>query len=180
MALVYRHRRLDNNDVFYVGIASRSDRPISKKYRNSHWHNVVNKAGFNAEIIVDGISIEDAKELECLLISCYGRADLGTGKLVNLTSGGDGLCNISESTKNKMRLSQLGKKQTSEHIKNMHESIKHNKKIVQQFDLNGNFIAEFLGVRNASKCLGMSYRQLQRVIRGERKQTRGFIFKYKG
>lgn len=30
MILVYRHRRLDTNEIFYVGIGSRKERPYKK------------------------------------------------------------------------------------------------------------------------------------------------------
>lgn len=45
MALVYKHIRLDTNQVFYIGVGKTDKRPYSKIYRNKHWHNVVNKAG---------------------------------------------------------------------------------------------------------------------------------------
>jgi hypothetical protein len=54
----------------------------------------------------------DAFEAEKFLISFYGRIDLGTGCLRNLTDGGEGMSGFqpSEDTKNKIRASKLGKK----------------------------------------------------------------------
>lgn len=94
MAIVYRHRRLDTNSIFYVGISkSNKYRPYSKHNRSKHWLNIINKTEYIVEIIYSNISYDDAKELEILLISEYGRHDLGSGLLVNLTDGGEGTSN---------------------------------------------------------------------------------------
>ena len=97
MALVYRHRNPKTLEVFYVGIScstninSRQKRPFELKRRSQIWKNYVSKHGEPiVEIIQNGISNEDAKELEIFLISEYGRRDLETGTLVNLTGGGEG------------------------------------------------------------------------------------------
>jgi hypothetical protein len=92
--VVYRHRRLDDNSVFYVGIGNKR-RPFIKIGRNSYWKNIVNKCGYYVEIIQENLSLEDAKELEVFLISLYGRKDIKTGILSNMSDGGDG-GNLSE------------------------------------------------------------------------------------
>jgi len=92
-AFVYRHKRLDTNEVFYIGVGVVKRRAWSKNGRNKHWHNIVNKHGFTYEILAEGIIREEACELEEFLISEYGRRDLGTGILVNMTGGGDGMFN---------------------------------------------------------------------------------------
>lgn len=91
MAFVYRHYRLDTREVFYVGIGSRKSRINCKQSRNPYWHNIVNKHGFTSEVIATGLSREKAEELECFLISEYGRKDKNEGNLVNMTDGADGL-----------------------------------------------------------------------------------------
>lgn len=95
MAVVYRHRRLDNFQVFYVGIGKNKYRAYEKSplRRSEYWSRVVNKCGHEVEIVADNLSYEDAKELECFLIQLYGRKDLGTGQLINMTDGGDGALN---------------------------------------------------------------------------------------
>jgi len=95
-AFVYRHITNDTNQVFYIGIGVVKRRAWSKNGRNNLWHNVVNKHGFRHEIIQEGINRELAKELEIFLIQAYGRRDIGTGCLVNMTDGGDGMFNLSE------------------------------------------------------------------------------------
>jgi len=91
MALVYKHIRLDTNQVFYIGVGKTDKRPYSKIYRNKHWHNVVNKAGYTVEIIFNNLTWEEALQKECELIKEYGRLDNKTGILVNMTDGGDGV-----------------------------------------------------------------------------------------
>ena len=70
------------------------------------------------------LSEEDAFKHEIYLISVLGRKDLGTGILRNLTGGGEGGGPMkgrqhSEETKQKMRLTKLGKKHTAEERENM-------------------------------------------------------------
>jgi len=92
MAIVYRHRRLDTNEVFYIGIGVDKRRAYQKsKYKRSEfWHKINNKTDIVVEILVEDISYTDAEELEMFLISLYGRKDLGLGTLVNMTDGGGG------------------------------------------------------------------------------------------
>lgn len=95
MALVYRHRRLDTNNIFYVGISKDKRRPYADgRYRNKIWNRIVSKTNYNVEIIADNISYEDAIELEIFLISIYGKLSNNTGTLSNLTDGGEGTLGI--------------------------------------------------------------------------------------
>lgn len=87
--LVYRHRRMDNYDIFYIGIGDIA-RAKSKRGRSAWWHKVVNKAGYCVEIVASELTWDEACELEQLLISEYGRRDKNKGSLVNMTDGGDG------------------------------------------------------------------------------------------
>lgn len=79
-AYLYLHRRLDTNDVFYVGIGTEKNfRRVfvkAKNKRNSFWFNVVNKHGYTIDIIYKNISWEQACKYEINLIAMYGRRDL--------------------------------------------------------------------------------------------------------
>jgi len=93
MAIVYQHRRNDTNEIFYIGMSSKSyNRAYNfyKQHRSNEWHEINNKCGCVVEIVATDISIEDAEELEMFLIQKYGRDDLGLGNLVNKTDGGRG------------------------------------------------------------------------------------------
>lgn len=94
MAYVYLHRRNDTLDVFYVGIGLTEDpthkRAYCKHSRNPYWHNIVNKAGYSVIILKDNITKAAAQEFEIALINYYGRKELLTGSLVNMSKGGNG------------------------------------------------------------------------------------------
>jgi hypothetical protein len=92
--VLYHHIRLDNGEIFYVGIGD-SARPYSHNNRNNYWHNIVEKYGYRVEIIKESLDWGDACKLEILEIKKFGRKDLGLGPLVNLTDGGDGTENLS-------------------------------------------------------------------------------------
>ncbi len=116
-AYVYIHTRLDNNEVFYVGIGRLKDYKRAyqtKKSRNPFWHNIVKKTKYEVSIVADNLQWEEACRLEILLIKKYGRKDLHTGTLVNLTDGGDGNKGMSKEQKDKISNSLKGRVQTDE------------------------------------------------------------------
>jgi hypothetical protein len=88
MALVYQHRRKDTNEVFYIGIG-RTKKRAFKFGRNPYWNNIASK-GYDVDILIEGISWEQAQEVEIGMIQSYGRLDRGTGILANMTDGGEG------------------------------------------------------------------------------------------
>lgn len=97
-AYVYRHRRLDDFSIFYVGIGSgkKYARANAKMKRSKEWKELTKNVSYSTEIIADNLTKKEAGELEILLISCYGRKDLNTGNLVNKTGGGQGMNNPNE------------------------------------------------------------------------------------
>jgi len=112
MAIVYIHKRNDTNNVFYVGIGKSKYRATEKRGRSEYWKRIVNKHGREVEIIAKDLSWEDACKLEVLLISQYGRLDLKTGNLVNMTDGGEGMSNPSKETRAKLSKSKMGNTNT--------------------------------------------------------------------
>ena len=126
MAIVYRHWRLDNNEVFYVGIGNKESRAYDFHRRNKMWKSVANKSKVESEIVCRNISWDLACELECFLIEEYGRKDLGNGTLVNLTNGGEGTLGVKQSKETiaKRTLKHLGRKNTSETKRKMSEARK--------------------------------------------------------
>lgn len=97
MAYVYRHIRLDKNEPFYIGIGKdaiyKRAYQSSRTKRSDFWHNIASK-GYEVEILMDNLTWEQACEKEKEFILLYGRKDLGTGTLVNLTIGGENPPNI--------------------------------------------------------------------------------------
>lgn len=105
MAYVYKHIRKDTNDVFYIGISNgkKYNRAYTKECRNLHWYHIVDKHGYEVVITHDDIVWEEACVIESYLIAFYGRRELDEGTLVNMTDGGDGLKNLSDETKKRIR-----------------------------------------------------------------------------
>lgn len=110
MAIVYKHTK-PSGDIFYIGIGVLKKRAYSVHGRNKHWHNTVNKYGYNVDIICDDVDYNTAKQIESYLIRYYGRKDLGLGLLVNMTDGGEGFENMSpvEKKKRATRMSNYNK-----------------------------------------------------------------------
>lgn len=87
---VYLHRNPKTKEVFYVGIGVETRAKDFSK-RSIFWSNYKNKYGVEVDIIKKGLSSSKAQSLEVELIKKYGRRDLGTGSLVNLSHGGEGI-----------------------------------------------------------------------------------------
>ena len=122
--LLYRHIK-PNGQTFYIGVGN-NIRPYTKSDRNNFWWKVVKKYGYEIQILKRNLTKEEAYELEVILISWYGRRDLGLGYLVNLTDGGDGSNNVvvSEETREKLRIARLGhtlSEETKLKISNSHK-----------------------------------------------------------
>ena len=109
MAVVYQHIRKDTGDVFYVGIGSERERAYTKHSRNAHWNRIVNKVGYEVEIIYPDLTWNLAKQMEKHLIAAYGRNDLKTGTLVNMTEGGEGVVGRSEESNGKISKALKGR-----------------------------------------------------------------------
>jgi predicted GIY-YIG superfamily endonuclease len=101
MAIVYQHKRLDTNEVFYVGIGKNINRAYSKHSRSKIWKDTIKNRKYSIEILFENLTWEEACIKEKELISKYGRKDLGTGSLINLTEGGEGVANPSEEVRRK-------------------------------------------------------------------------------
>ena len=52
-------------------------------------------------------------------------------------------------------------------------------KPVLQYDLDGNFIAEYQSAREVERVTGIGYKMVSRVCNGKRPYTHGFVFKFK-
>jgi hypothetical protein len=108
---VYAHQRLDDDSIFYIGKGT-GKRAWSEKMRNKHWKSIVKKADYRVLILQDGMTETDAFTLEKFLIVFYGREDLGEGRLVNMTDGGDGASGFVHSEEFRKKLSEDRKGKT--------------------------------------------------------------------
>lgn len=189
MAIVYRHRRLDKNEVFYVGIGKKESRAFDMVNRNHIWKGIKSRSEVEIEIVARELSWEHACELEQLMISEYGRIDLGTGTLVNLTDGGEGTIGVkqsqesinkransnrgkkrSEETKSKMSEARKGIVFSAEHIENLRKSHLGQKTVNGKMvvDLQTGFFYDSL--RNGCLSVGVNYKaEFAKVKRGSNK-----------
>ncbi len=229
MGYLYRHIRLDKNEPFYIGVSIRDDkykRAYRKSDRNKLWKNIVNKTEYEVEILLDNLSEEELYLKEEEFIKLYGFIYNNTGTLSNLTFGGKGTKgskhnlgrkwnnesrlklsnskkNITEETREKYRLSHLGKTFSLETRQKMSESSKkyiktdthkanlkkaqlnrkkipypaHLKKKVDQYDLNMNFIKTYDSISELG-LIGFSIGNVTACCKGKRKTHKNFIFKY--
>lgn len=83
-----------------------------------------------------------------------------------------------------MKKEWMNRKFTLEHKKNL--SISHigvvnkeNCKSILQYNLNGEFIKEWVSAREASRVDGFNYKKISSVARGNERSHKGFIFKFK-
>ncbi len=82
----------------------------------------------------------------------------------------------SKETKQKIRNSSLGRKQSKEHV---HNSTLTKYKTIIQYDLEGNFINEWLGASYVRDKLGYNQGNITAVCNGKRSTAHGYIWKYK-
>jgi hypothetical protein len=130
MPYLYRHIRLDKNEPFYIGIGNDNTyrRAFEKSRRNKIWYDITSKSNYEVEILLCDLTWDNACKKEREFIKLYGRKDLGTGTLSNLTDGGEGALGrkyiTSIETKAKLSKSHKGKKVSEEVKKRMSQTRK--------------------------------------------------------
>ena len=151
--------------------------------RNEYMHRAIKKYGWeNIEhiILFDGLSEEDACEIEKSLIKKYRTNEKEFG--YNIESGGQ-CSNLAESTKQKLREAHIGKSASEETREKMRvsrnrfisENPEEYKKIMEnmmlavekaaelkrkpviQYDLDGKFLAVWNSTREAERVLGIHH-----------------------
>jgi len=129
MAIVYRHRKETNLEVFYIGIGKSIKRAYNKDRgkRNNLWSKIVNKHNYIVEVVATDLTWEEACELEILMISEYGRINIETGTLCNMTDGGEGTIGLirTEEHCKKISESKKGYKPSEETILKIKKARKH-------------------------------------------------------
>ncbi len=116
MAVVYLHKRKDNNQVFYVGIGTKQSRAyeFNPKRRNYLWNKIYKDYGVIVEVTHKDICWDEACVIEKYLIDFYN--SYINYNLCNLTLGGEGLLGyrVSEDRKIFYSLLYKGKKRSEE------------------------------------------------------------------
>ena len=101
MHYLYRHIRLDSNQVFYIGVGTKTRQNIfftlksefyrayDFKKRNNVWQKIAAKTEVKVEILFESDDLAFIQQKEKEFISLYGRIVDNTGSLANLAEGGD-------------------------------------------------------------------------------------------
>lgn len=126
---VYCHT-LRSDGRRYIGITGRDPKKrwsYGAGYGNTHFGCAIRKYGWDAfehEILISGLTEEEAKQEEIRLIALYKSNNKRYG--FNLTNGGEGVTGLkfSEESKKRLRESHLGKKLSPESKKRQSESLK--------------------------------------------------------
>jgi hypothetical protein len=132
---IYLHKRLDNNEIFYIGRGTVSKKASGKCDTNTYsrayvkhvhkryWMRIVDKYPWSVEILEDNLTWDESLKLEIKYIKEYGRKDLNEGTLVNFTDGGEGSKNIIVS--DNIRLTQKNRMSSeSNPMKRQHNKLK--------------------------------------------------------
>jgi hypothetical protein len=104
---VYVHTKIGEDIPFYIG-KGKGNRAYSKKGRSAWWNRVA-KNGFKVELEFENLDEKTAFQMEEDLIKMWGRRNIDTGCLVNLTDGGEGLSGYIMSDETKKKLSEISK-----------------------------------------------------------------------
>ena len=155
---VYQHIRNDKNTIFYVGIGKiRLDksattekmkhyRAYSKQGRNPIWKAIVNKTSYSVEIVQTNLTKEEAIQLEISLIEKYGKIK-NKGLLSNISDGGETVLPELITVLNDPKCSQR----------------------VFQYDLEGNFIKEWLSTNQIKRELGFDNSVIRKSLKDKTK-----------
>lgn len=204
---LYRHIRLDTNEVFYVGISldnrkNKFIRAYNSHKRSKFWRNIVSKTDFEVEIMQCNLPKTILFNKEREFIKLYGRKDLGSGTLVNMTDGGEGTCGhkiYHRKMNEAQRLSMIGRKfsqETKDKISKRHLGRKHDpslyegrrlkargrsipslwKKVIQK-TMDGVVVHSWDSTKSCALG-GFTPKQVGNCCRGCTKTHKGFLWEY--
>jgi hypothetical protein len=112
-------------------------RAYTTSRRSKIWFKIISKSKYEVEILLESDDHNFIKEKEKEFIKLYGRIDLGTGTLCNLTDGGEGSLGRIQSEEEKLkRANKLrGRKRSPEFVEYIRK-INTGKKRSEEFKIN--------------------------------------------
>lgn len=169
---VYRHRRLDTNEIFYIGIGVKN-RAYHKGNRGAWWKKVTAKTNYIVEIIASNLTRKKACELEIFLIQEYGRKCVNEGPLINLSLGGGSNSGYKHTEKSKLNMSISAKNKIVTEEARINMSISRGMKII---NIETNII--YRSITHAANEFNISPTTLARFLKGTVKSKINYPFKY--
>jgi len=172
---LYRHVRLDTNQVFYIGrgkafcrpsrrrcadtnsYAERYARAFDMHTRNKAWKNIKKQSAIEVEILFESDSMDIINEKEKEFIELYGRICKGTGSLINITAGGEGQAGMNEAAVEKLIESQ-------KKIGLYDKLAKERRLPIYLYDLSGRFLRKFETKIECADFLNCSIHSIQAYI----------------
>jgi group I intron endonuclease len=201
---IYKLIDPETNEIRYVGrtvqtLPNRLRKHIKaddKSYR-VNWIKSLNTKGFEPkiELICETNTFEDCCELEQFYIKKY--KELGF-RLVNMTDGGEGSIGFKHSDDTIIKLQKIATKRAEdpEYINSLKnhglkqwedktekeklDNILNQKgrRNIKQFTMDGEFIKEFISLREIERELGYFRANITPCLKGEFKQAYGFVWIY--
>jgi group I intron endonuclease len=201
---IYKLIDPNTNEIRYIGrtvqkLENRLKKHLNandKSYRVNWIKSLLNKDLFPIiELICETESFETCCELEQFYIEKYKKEGL---KLVNMTDGGDGSIGFKHSEETILKLKKIAeiRVKNDEYINNLKEHgieqwknktddeklqnklNQKGRKNIKQFTLNGEFIKEYISLREIERELGYFRANITPCLKGKFKQAYGFIWIY--
>lgn len=123
--------------------------------------------------VFENLTYEEANNIEINMIKHFGRINLKNGILSNMTDGGEGFKNMIITDETRLKMSNTAKGTKTYDRNGM-------SKIVEKYDLNGNFIESYNSLREAAESIGQSFKNISSCCRGKSKTAYGYVWKYAG
>jgi len=171
---LYRHIDLTTKIPFYIGVGTKVEsfahknqyhRAYNKTQRNKDWKSFIDFNDYDVEILLESNSRDFIFDKEIEFIKLYGRVDLGTGILLNKTSGGEKVNNVVIDIEHLKRASKI--------------SAKSREKIIYQYNLNGNLINIFNSALEIKEKFGYSHKSVSKCCLGNLRSYKGYCWSYK-
>jgi hypothetical protein len=179
MAYLYRHIRKDKDEVFYIGIGTGAknnyERAFSKN-RNHFWKKITNITEYEVEIMIEDDNYDFIIQKEIEFIALYGRKDLKTGTLCNLTDGGEGINNCSKESRDKISEARRNHKTTDEARLSISKATKGGKNPRALKIINKVSMEVFDCLLDASESIGMNKRTLGYNLNGRNSNNTDFFY----
>lgn len=173
---VYVHTNKANGKK-YVGITSQNPERrwrCGKGYKfNPHFLSAIKLYGwdgFNHEVVLSGLTREQACSWECALIAQYDATNPAKG--YNIAFGGEGVLSVSDDTRKKKSV------QTSEYYTKHPEARGRRWHGVEQYSLNGKWLRSYNSILEATQITGIHHTSIIGCCKGKNRTAGGYQWRY--